>query len=111
MLVAAMPAHSAAFYTGNKMMDRCKDTDMGESRANAAKYNACVGYLAGLWDATDAWVAWGRLRQQICVPKGVTQAQLRQVFLNYMNRRPAEWHVAADSLALNAFLEAWPCRQ
>ena len=38
------------FYTGNSLMENCVKTESGEAKANVAKYNECVGYLAGIHD-------------------------------------------------------------
>ncbi len=113
VVVTPVSAEGYFFYTGNDMMDRCKDTGTGEGVVNAAKYKACVVYLAGAMDAHETLVDWGRIPNRVICPSsgGILLEQLRQVFLNYMNAKPAKWHLSASGLALNAFREAWPCKE
>ncbi len=109
--VAVMGQKVGVFYVGNELMELCEGTDTGEPKENIPKYNECVKYLSGISDATSTWQAWGNiLPMEICVATGVTFEQLRQVFLKFMRQRPEEWHLAAASLMLSAYQEAWPCQ-
>lgn len=115
-LAAAGPAYSGletfeekSFYDGNTVMRNCEANDVGSLRA-------CLGFLVGVLDAHNtlmaalpARVEGQKKRALICVPLGVTEAQLRQVFLNDMAKVPEQWHFSASSLAIVAFARAWPC--
>ncbi len=105
------PAHGGWYLSGNKLMAECKDTGSGESLDSVTKYNGCISYLVGIWDAYDSFVQWNKLPRIICREKGVDSEQQRQVFLKWMNANPEEWHYGAGSLALTAFRKAWPCKE
>ena len=56
----------------------------------------------------SSWV--GEINNPIfCIPVDTTDDQLRLVALRYMKERPEQWQLAASSLVINAFVEAWPC--
>ena len=110
-LVVVTPA-KAEYYDGNRMMEYCKDTQAGESAQSIAKYNKCVPFLGAVLDTYDILRRWDVIDVRvICRPLGVSQEQLRQVFLNHMNVNPRAWHDTAAGLALDAFEEAWPCKE
>jgi hypothetical protein len=44
------------------------------------------------------------------IPAGVTQGQMAQVVIRYIEARPNRLHEPFRSLALEALLDAWPCR-
>jgi hypothetical protein len=111
LLMAAQGAAATSFYGGNRLMAECEKTGQGESLANATRYSTCVSYLAGVVDTTDAWHESGRLQGRLCLPKGVSMEQLRQVFLQWMRQNPAEWHYSASSSVMGAFSAAWPCKK
>jgi hypothetical protein len=104
--------HVDNFYVGNEMMERCDRTNTGELKTNIPRYNACIAFLGGVIDATATWQVWGKITSKaLCVPKGVTGEEAREVFLAFMQRYPEKWHQGAASLALNAFEIAWPCKK
>jgi hypothetical protein len=63
-----------------------------------------VGYLDGI---ADAAVGLG----YTCYPTGVTQAQLREVVMNYLRDHPERLNDPAPLLVLNGLFEAFPCKQ
>lgn len=68
-LVVVTPVN-ATFYDGNELMHLCKDANSG---GTPMKYNACVGFFAGVIDAQGTFVAWKlMLRPIVCIPDGVT---------------------------------------
>jgi hypothetical protein len=122
LLVAAQGAAAAYFYTGATLMERCTNTKPGEANANVASYNECVGYLAGISDATDAAAIettdtdvgyiFGDLESShACIPENANLEQLRQVFLRHMRQRPEKWHLPASGLVLYALAKALPCKK
>ena len=111
-LVVVISVNASAFYDGNDMMEICKGTDIDESDTDMSKYNECVAYLAALDDAQESFVYWKQMPKLIaCIPDDVRQAQLRHVFLEYMSERSQYWHLPAASFAIDAFYEAWPCKE
>ena len=117
-LVVVTPVHVQAYvYDGNEMMDFCKGSKFGESKANASTLAACIGYLAGSVDGYFTEFGWDKSlgndpNNRLCAPDGAQIEQLRQVFLYYMTASPQNGPLShAASLPLNAFHEAWPCKE
>ncbi len=110
LLLAAAPGPASeidVYVLGNELLKFCKGTGAGEAGYDVASHNTCAGYLAGIADAEEAW--WKHKAKAFCIPKGTRTGQHRQVFLHYMDQHPEDWHAAAASLAINAFIGAWPC--
>ena len=74
------------------------------------KQNKCVVYLAGIVDATTTWVDWDMMPKKFCQPNEVTLEQLRKVYVKYASKHPEELHMTAAGIAVNAFVEAFPCK-
>lgn len=92
-------------------MRLCENTDRTESTPDFASYSECVAFLAGVFDTYGMLMKLEAIPKAVCGPGEVTQEQLRQVFLKYMNSNPEKWHHAAASHAIVAFAMAWPCEQ
>lgn len=108
LLIAAAPVSAGGFYSGNELFKFCKGTHPHEAGYNIVAYASCVMYLAGISDLEQIHETLGHTTA-FCIPLGVSQEQLRQVFLRHINQRPQLWHMNAGVLAINAFSEAWPC--
>lgn len=91
-------------------MRLCENTDRTESTPDFASYSECVAFLAGVFDTYGMLMKLEAIPKAVCGPGEVTQEQLRQVFLKYMNSNPEKWHHAAASHAIVAFATAWPCK-
>ena len=73
------------------------------------KQNKCVSYLGGIADATSTWIDWGMMSQKFCQPDEVSLEQLRRIYIKYATEHPEDLHLTAAGVALNAFVEAFPC--
>jgi len=91
-LVVGMSVNAGYFYTGNDLMRLCKNTGQSESGQSVRKYSECTGYLASVVDFDEALPRLRILPSRLCVPEGVTNEQLRQVYLAYMGKHPNESH-------------------
>ena len=109
--VSAQSQSGYGFYTGSAMMRLCKDTDRTESSPDFASYSACVAFLSGVNDTNEMLMKLEAIPKAVCSPSEITQEQLRQAFLKYMNSNPEKWHHAAAGHALVAFAMAWPCKE
>ena len=110
-LAAVTLVNAGNFYTGNDLMGLCKNTGQSESGQSVRKYSKCTGYLAGVVDFDEALPRLRILPSRLCVPEGVTNEQLRQVYLTYMEKHPNEWHWQATDHAYDSFYLAWPCKE
>lgn len=89
---------------GNEMLDWCT------SPSSNAKLSLCLGFIMGVMDSITTMQATNQAARQVCVPRGVTPGQAKDVYLAYLNRLPQERHLAAGSTVWVAMREAWPCR-
>ena len=49
------------------------------------------------------------MSQKFCQPDEVTLEQLRRIYIKYATEHPEDLHLTAAGVALNAFVEAFPC--
>ena len=47
----------------------------------------------------------------MCVPSNVTQGQILQVILRYVEARPQRMYEEYGPLAIEALRDAWPCKK
>ena len=99
-LIAPTPV-SADFQTGNQLFSKC----IAEGTTEPA---FCLGYLAGVADVMDVGNPVNRFRA--CVPGGVVMGQMKDIFVNALQRNPAERHYGAAGLAASALAGAFPCK-
>ena len=93
---------AGGFYSASDILSDCESESV-------EKQNYCLMYLAGIADTTNAWVAWGDLSRRYCVPSGVDTGQLRKIYTQYANKRSDRLDDSASSMALDAFIEKFPC--
>ena len=84
-----MPVQVLADPDGNDIQALCLDTGKGESKADPAKYSACVQFLRN-GDAIS----------------GVSDERLRQAWLKYVQKFPDELSWDAGTISSNAFQDA-----
>ena len=90
------------FYTGSQLLEWCEgDTSIDD--------HLCRGFIVGTSDMTSAYVGWGNIEQDICIPSGAFPKQLKKVVIKGLNEKPEELHVAAAYLVRNVLYEAFPC--
>jgi hypothetical protein len=108
MFAVAGPVRAGSFVNGNELLGRCTSESGFDS-------GLCRGYLQGIVDASVALATWefkqddGGRRPGTCLPNDVTVGQVVDVWLKYAKEHPEKRHLAAASLTLNAFEDAWPC--
>lgn len=95
----------AAFKDGNDLLSHCTESPQH------AYYMYCLGYIASASDTHNTWAEQGVAPRRICTSIDVTQGQLRLIVVKYLEADPAELHLTASSLVLNALIEAFPCTE
>jgi hypothetical protein len=110
VLVAGSVTAQDYFYPGDRVMEMCNNTGVGEPRVDLAQYLQCIGYLAGIADADQAHAKVRLAARTVCFPEGVTIEQLRQGYLRHMENPPDERQQPAASNTLEAIRAAWPCK-
>lgn len=87
----------------------------GEEMTNYCATNACGGYFLGAFDGVRIAGAVGNEKQRkvaaICAPSDVTNEQIVDVALAYLERHKDSGYLSAANLALRAWREQWPCRR
>jgi len=84
-----------------------KDTDL-VNKCNGEKaweQAYCVGYIVGIADVTN-----NDRHGVVCVPKAITQAQMKEVVVKYLSRQEYGSDYAAFSSVRAALRDAFPCR-
>jgi Rap1a immunity proteins len=69
----------------------------------------CWFYLAAIQDLTPMVDKAGKRVLGICPPENVRLTQLIRVFVAYSQRTPGRLHEPASKIALEAWVEAFPC--
>lgn len=90
----------AGYQSGNDLLTDCN---------GAGSKIACYGYLMAAVDTYITWNTWGDIRDQMCIPDGVTPEQLRLIVVKHMEGIPERLHNTASSFVLNALMQAFPC--
>ena len=92
----------SVLVNGNEMRDWCTRSDAD------ARLSTCLGFIMGVLDTITTMQATNQAARQVCVPKGVTPGQAKDVYLAFLNQNPQERHLAASSTFWVARREAWP---
>jgi hypothetical protein len=93
--------------TGSGMRETCAATTRIDrtGRADLADASYCLGFIKAILFVGEHLEAESRF----CPASGVTVQQATSVFLKYLNDNPESTHYSAESLAIQAFQQAWPC--
>ena len=106
VLLAAMlvngPTFGRLFYSGNALWEMCRSDE------GTLMWATCMGYVVGVAEFTDR-EAGAPLGTEACIPKGVTQFQLRDVVVQYLEENPDKRHLPAQLLVYAAVSLAFPC--
>jgi hypothetical protein len=92
----------------------------GEELYRYCQQEACGGYFVGAFDAVrvaDAIVGPKKVGSKkegegplhFCPPENVSDEEVVDRALNYLERHAESRHLQAANLSLRAWVEAWPC--
>lgn len=98
---SALPTSAVGqFYDGNELLRLCETSDG----------DYAMMYVMGVADhiAVSRWE--GGLSSLICIPAGVTGAQMRDVACKALRDKPETRHLTAAGLVYEALLISWQCR-
>lgn len=106
MIAAGSIAAAQDTSSANWIMPGCRTLISGRDlTTHAFSAGICAGRIEMLLWVGSALPKEGRF----CVPKGVTTTQAAQVAVAYIDRKPSRMHEQFAGLALESFIEAWPC--
>ncbi len=88
-------AVNAGWKTGNTLKAQCDSTSVSEAMF-------CMGYIVGAVEVMESL-------KYVCTPAGVTQGQLRDIFVKFVNSNPEKAHKDADLLILDSMTASFPC--
>ena len=96
--------------TGNGMKETClattRDPIHSKGRSELADASYCLGFMKAILFVGEHLEDGSKF----CPPGTVTVEQAVTVFLKYLNENPESGHFSAESLAVTAFQQAWPCK-
>jgi hypothetical protein len=101
-LLVSNSSFSASQITGGTLYELCRSDDQ-------YKLGTCDGYIFGVIDAMHA----GHLSNHftVCMPSGVTAAQLRLSVRKHMEDAPENLQFLADGKVAEALAKYFPCQQ
>jgi hypothetical protein len=94
------PGALADINSANGAMSGCRDIIIRNNHTNPFDRGICAGQVHATWSLSE-----------ICPPKGTTLDQAIRIVVQYIDQRPARMHENFISLAREALLAAWPCKQ
>jgi hypothetical protein len=100
--LAGDQAISVSGLNGHDLLRLCT------SRAGSSELNFCFGYIEGIRDSL-IWVAVARKsKPPVAIPDKMTQEQLANVIVKYLNEHPEKQDRAAGLVVLVALKQAFP---
>lgn len=95
----------AGFFSGNKLVERMREfekTDTNVKDANMADATDYMGYVTGVYDATE---------YSYNSPEGITRGQICWIVAKYLKEHPERWSESAATLVIDALKEAFPFKK
>jgi hypothetical protein len=102
-------AGDASAITGAELQDSCRPINMVHGTRSYAQFgnmSQCIGYIVGVSDLTIISTLPEPL---ICRPREVTDGNVAQVVLAYLDRHPSDLHLEAVFFVTYALMQAYPC--
>ena len=104
LLVGASAPDGPSFNTGNEIYATCTSTAQDD-------FYACYGYITGFLGGADAAMLAGGGKLTICLPPKVTNGQLHDVLVKWLQDHPDLRHLDGAVLTMTAFHTAFPCKE
>jgi hypothetical protein len=102
LLAAPYSANAGAWKDGNDLLRQCKEGEAG----NGVSAGICLGYIVAVADTLDAANRINGFTARIA--NAVTQGQLKQIAMKYLQEHPEQLHLGAAGLVAAALSEAFP---
>jgi hypothetical protein len=102
--VSAQVRVSAPFYeTGQSLQELCSGKELQQA--------ACAYYIAGIHDNAMVRLFGQQTTNTFCFVEKLTYRQLRDVVVDYMNRRPDKLKLPGNLVVQAALQEKYPCKE
>lgn len=109
---------SSAHADGNKLLNDCnivvRTMDAGEPPSSGEGVSAgmCLGLMQGITNLNLIYQMKFNNETLFCLPPlGINNGQAARIVVNYLRSKPEELHKNRSFLAIDAFADAFPCRQ
>jgi hypothetical protein len=112
----SLNAHSYRAYTGNQILEYCKNWDERGTPSELQDAAFCQGYIAGALEVIEARLSVfvnkdkNGLDRLYCKPETVTDLQVTAVIIKYLKDNPVKLDRVANYLISDALIAAWPCK-
>ena len=114
---------SADFISGDELWEQCKVgiteeiADEGMSYIDkmtgyalpTPKYSVCLSYAMGVIDSMEAAVKDNLLEPLFCMPPAVTNDQIEDIVVKYVENHPEKRHLKGAAIVQAAMVQAFPC--
>jgi len=98
------------YATGDRLLVWCDGyIDAVRNGKSQGLHGNCAGYIAGIVDAHNAYVGWGDMKANFCMPDDVLFGQVVRVVTKRLKEYPENLHLVASSTVTNALSAAFPC--
>lgn len=115
---------SAGFITGDELWELCEVgvteelADEGLSYIDkmtgyalpTPKYSVCLSYAMGVIDSIDVAVKKGLMAPIFCVPSSVSDEQIEDVVVKFVEDHPEKRHLKGAAIIHAAITEGFPCQ-
>ena len=101
--------------TGNDLLNQCRkmvvalETTQAQSPKDAYDSGVCIGFIEGVRGTLDYYGV-SKLPAQACIRETVTNRQLMNLIVNYLNLNPQDLDKPAIELAIEPLRRAYPCK-
>lgn len=104
LMVSASPVRSQDSSSGNGMLQPCKEA---LQKKPGVMQGYCVGTVAAVLYFAQAFES----QLRYCRPNAAGNEQGLRVLVRYLETNPDKLHLDIRILTLQAFHQAWPCKQ
>lgn len=103
VMLSLSGASWAQFFDGNKLLALCATT------AGSYDEGRCIGFIVGVADSIVASVNRREISRRVCMPRTVTDPQLKAVVVDYLHLVPQLRGYVATFLVEMALRRKYPC--
>ncbi len=96
---------------GNELLEYCTEFEKAVEGDTDSGFTGgvCIGTVRGVMDTMDH-MSPNKTGIEACIPDGVTTGQATRVVIKYLRDNPSLLHQNGVSLAMSAFMQAYPCK-
>lgn len=100
-------------FTGKEFVQYCVDWERARDGQSYSQSNAsvCFGYAVGVLEGVFNADAMEQRKGRICPVPGVTMSDAVRGAIRSLRGRPKDLSQPASALLVEAYIEAFPCRQ